>query len=87
MGQRVFLAILKPIPKESPRNCEGLSKIASQPLLEEIPEQLVVHIVMELNLRSLDDRTQQPRAPVRRSLLQIGIPGLNILTEQRRRPV
>src|SRR6266567_1126031 len=72
--------------KESPSNRRGFFLQHSE-RLEEIPEQLIVDVVVELHLRRLDDRAQQAGAAVRRSLLQIGVASLHIRSQQSRRPL
>src|ERR1700736_1055524 len=59
---------------------------ATPSLLENIPEQLVVNIVVELNLARLHDGSQQTWATIGRGLLQVGIPGFHILAQDLRRP-
>src|SRR5215213_6824169 len=49
--------------------------------LESRPQGLVVHLVVELDLGALDQRTQQARAAIGRSLLQIGILPNHFLAE------
>ncbi len=43
-------------------------------MLELAPEELVVDIVVKLDLGWLDDGAEQPRAAIRRGLLQIRVP-------------
>jgi hypothetical protein len=54
--------------------------------LELVPQVLVIHIVMELNLGNLDQAAEQPRAPVRRGLFEVGITSLYVLSQQGRGP-
>src|SRR5579863_962812 len=59
-----------------PANEKGfwLSAFSKPPTrnLEQIPQELVVDLVVVLHLGWLDDGAQQPRAAVRRRLFQIG---------------
>src|SRR5690242_9447298 len=50
--------------------------------LELVPEELVIDLVMELHFRNFDERAQQPRAAVRRTLLEICVPALDVFAEQ-----
>jgi hypothetical protein len=49
--------------------------------LEQVPEELVVHLVVELHFLRLHERPQRPRATVGRRLLQVGVPALHIFAE------
>ena len=49
--------------------------------LEQIPQKLVVHLVMELDFLGLDESAQSTRAAVSRGLLQIRIAALHIVAE------
>src|SRR5882757_6140119 len=53
------------IGKERPSQSRGLPYPALSLQLKIVPKQLVIHIVVELHLRSLHNRAQQPRTPVR----------------------
>src|SRR5579871_2278830 len=53
-------------------------------LLEQIPQELVVNIVMILDFRGLHEGPQKPRAAVGGGLLQVGIPAFHVFAKQLR---
>ena len=55
---------------------------APQPILflEHIPKELIVDFVVILHFRRLHERAQQPRAAVRRRLLQVRVSPLHVFT-------
>src|SRR5882724_13714148 len=55
--------------------------------LELSPQQLVIDIVVELYLARLYNRTEQASATICRSLFQVGVAPLHILTQQLCRPL
>src|SRR6185437_14296316 len=55
--------------------------------LELVPQELVVHLVVELDFRSLHDGPEQARATVCGSLLQVGVASLHIVAQYLRRPL
>ena len=69
-------------PRPKPR------RFQQQPgcVLELVPEELVIDLVMELHFLRLDERSQQARATVSGCLLKIGKASLYIFTEQLRCP-
>src|SRR5258706_8769552 len=46
--------------------------------LEHVPKELIVDLVVELNLRRLDDRAELSSASVGRGPLQVGVPPLHV---------
>jgi hypothetical protein len=56
-------------------------------VLEQIPEELVVDLMVELHLWRFDEGPQRARAAIRGGLLQIGVTPLNIFAEKRRCPI
>jgi len=55
--------------------------------LKQIPEELVVDVVVILHLGRFHERSQQTRTPIGGSLLQIRVPALHIFAENFRRPL
>src|SRR5947209_7218669 len=55
--------------------------------LEQVPQELVVDVVVILHLGRLHKGSQQTRAAVRRRLLQICVATLHVFAEKLRRPV
>jgi hypothetical protein len=49
--------------------------------LKQIPQELVVDLVVELDFRGLYKGAQQPWTTIGRGLLQIGVAALHILTQ------
>ena len=50
--------------------------------LEHVPQELVVHLVVELHFGSLHKRAEVPRTAVRRSFLQVRVTTLDVRAEQ-----
>src|SRR4029077_15932793 len=50
--------------------------------LEKIPQELVVNLVVELDLRRLDNRAQQTRAAIGRCLFQVGVAAFDVFPEE-----
>src|SRR6516164_4416021 len=50
--------------------------------LKQVPQELVVDVVVVLEFRRLDKCAQQPGAPVGRGLLQVAISRLYVLAQQ-----
>src|SRR5208283_1399245 len=74
--------------KKKPPNLGGFLTLASPKLkkwcnrLKQIPQELVVHLVVELYFGCLDNRAQQARAAVGGCLLQVGVASLHIFAEE-----
>src|SRR5581483_7590652 len=61
----------------------GLAARASpKSALKQVPQELVVYLVMELDLLGFYERSQRTRATIGRSLLQVRIPAFHILAQQ-----
>src|SRR6478752_5072515 len=54
--------------------------------LEQVPQELIVNVVVVLHLRRLHKCTQQAWTAIGCSLFQVHVPRLRILAEQLRRP-
>src|ERR1700761_7642697 len=61
--------------------------VTVKPCSELVPQVLVIHIVMKLNLGNLDQAAEQSWAAVRRGLLEIGITSFHVLSQQVRGPL
>jgi hypothetical protein len=56
-------------------------------MLKQIPQKLVVHVVVVLDFLRLNEGAQQTRTAVGGRLLQIGIAALDVFTKNLRRPL
>ena len=69
-------------PKRNPGLWPGLLEVGWFRSLEQVPEELVVDLVVVLHFRRLDEGAQQARAAVGRGLLQVGVAALDVVAEQ-----
>src|SRR5262245_2049712 len=60
------------------REARGLPPSSEQLQLEQVPQELVVYLVVVLHLRRFDEGSKSPRTPIRRSTLQIGKARLHV---------
>src|SRR4051812_39270207 len=67
--------------------CILVSQRCDPKALEQVPEELVVHLVVELDFLSFDERSQGPRAAIGGALLQVRIAAFHIVAEQACRPL
>lgn len=64
------------------RGCGAAEAAPAEPYcLEQIPEELVVYVVVVLHFLGLDEGSEQTRATVGRGLLQVGVASLYVLAE------
>src|SRR5579862_3870545 len=73
------------ISKIAPAEARAI-EATTQSFLELVPEELVIHLVVELHFLCLYECPQQARAAVRRPFLQVGVAALHVFAEQLRRP-
>src|SRR5260370_2154880 len=68
---------------------QGQGNLAKQNgcALEQVPQELVVDVVVILHLGRFDKSSEQTRTAVRRRLLQVCVASLHVFTEKLRRPV
>ena len=77
------------IPARAKQNAPALDQgvLADSSDLEQVPEELVVDLVVELDFLRFDESAQRARTTIRGGLFQVGITALHVFAEQRGDPL